>query len=119
MKNEGLTHDFAKDPGVSSFVNLDEDGGHADTKDEDVGQAQIEQEQVGRVAQVAIVPDDDGHQTVAHKSHHQNQTARQHHQQTDVSRKTLGFLRLDDVSQRIDAAASRRRHQQSRGRRQK
>lgn len=105
-KEKALTHDFAKDPGVSSLVDLDQDGGHADAKDEDVGQAQIQQEQIGRIAQVAIVPNDDRYEAIADQSHHQNQTARQHHQQTDVGRET--FVVHDVVTGRRRARRQRR-----------
>ena len=46
-------------------------GGHAHAQDQDVGQAEVEQEQVGRVAQIAVLPDDDRHQTVANQAHYQ------------------------------------------------
>lgn len=84
--SEQLTHEFAKDPGFGLFHHFDEDGRHGDAEDEDVGQAQVEQEEIGGIAQVAIVPDDDGHEAVADQTDDENQSARQCHQEAHVRR---------------------------------
>lgn len=73
-------------------MDLDEDSRHGDAEDEDVGQAQVEQEEVGRVAQVAVVPDDDWNETVADESDDEDEAARERHQEAHVSRKDDQFV---------------------------
>ena len=88
-KKKKLTHELSKYPGFGVLHHFDEDGGHGDAEYEDVGQAQVEQEEVGGIAQVSVVPDDDGHEAIAHQADDQYQSARQSHQQGHVGRNGL------------------------------
>lgn len=75
-------------------MDLDEHGGHAHAQDEYVGEAEVQQEEVRRVAQVAVVPDDDGHEAVADEAHHEDEAARERHQEAHVRREAVVGRRL-------------------------
>lgn len=74
------------------MLNLDEDGGHTEAQHKYVGHTEVDEEQVGAVAEVAVVPDYNRHQTVSDQAHDQDYRTHHRHQRLLERYKMIDFL---------------------------